>query len=173
VAIRGDLTKSVHLVKNVELSCPVESGSMSDSTYYRDHWLEVEPERVAAYEEMFAWRPQMEPLLAPAQLEPGLVVVDYGCGPGLLAMELARRVVPGGHVHAVDINAPFVRRTRERAAAQGVADRVTVHQIGEDRIPRARQRDQVICKKCSSTWTTRLGRSRASARRCGPAASRT
>ncbi len=120
---------------------------MSDSTYYRDHWLDVEPERVAAYEEMFAWRPQMEPLLAPAQLEPGLVVVDYGCGPGLLAMELARRVVPGGHVHAVDINAPFVRRTRERAAAQGVADRVTAHHIGEDRIPLAPASvDRVICK---------------------------
>ena len=70
---------------------------MDDSTYYRDHWVRVEPERVAAYEEMFRWRPQMEPLIAPAALEPGLVVVDYGCGPGGLAIELARRVGAGGH----------------------------------------------------------------------------
>ncbi len=121
--------------------------AMDEATYYRDHWLTVEPERVAAYEEMFAWRPQMEPLLLPAKLADGQVVVDYGCGPGLLAMELARRVAPTGRVHAVDINEPFVRRTRERAAEQGVADRVTVHHVREDRIPLAPASvDRVICK---------------------------
>jgi len=120
---------------------------MDDSTYYRDHWVRVEPERVAAYEEMFRWRPQMEPLIAPAALEPGLVVVDYGCGPGGLAIELARRVGAGGHVHAVDINAVFVERTRTAAVNEGVSDRVTVHQIDADRVPLPdRSVDRVICK---------------------------
>ena len=25
-------------------------------TYYRDHWVEVEPERLEVYEAMFQWR---------------------------------------------------------------------------------------------------------------------
>jgi ubiquinone/menaquinone biosynthesis C-methylase UbiE len=116
-------------------------------TYYRDHWLEVDPERIDAYEEMFEWRPQMAPLLAPADLRPGLVVVDYGCGPGMLTLELARRVIPGGHVHAVDINRTFVERARKRLAEAGLADLVTLHQIDEDRVPLDDSSvDRVVCK---------------------------
>jgi ubiquinone/menaquinone biosynthesis C-methylase UbiE len=122
-------------------------GTMDESTYYRDHWVRVEPERAAAYEEMFRWRPQMEPLIAPAALEPGLVVVDYGCGPGGLAIELARRVGERGHVHAVDINTVFVEQTRMAAVSEGIADRVTVHHIDADRVPLADQSaDRVLCK---------------------------
>jgi SAM-dependent methyltransferase len=119
---------------------------MSESSYYRDHWLTVEPERLAAYEELFRWRPQQEPLLAPAQLAPGQRVADYGCGPGHLAVELARRVGPGGHVHALDLNAEFVRRTRARAEAEGVADRLTVHPITSDGIPSLPALDRIVCK---------------------------
>jgi SAM-dependent methyltransferase len=120
---------------------------MAESTYYRDHWLTVEPERLDAYEELFRWRPQQEPLLAPARLAAGLVVADYGCGPGHLAMELARRVGPGGHVHALDLNDEFVRRTRARAEAEGLAGRVTVHRIASDGIPLPPGTlDRVVCK---------------------------
>ena len=120
---------------------------MSEATYYRDHWLTVEPERLDAYEEMFRWRPQLEPLLAPARLSPGLVVADYGCGPGHLAVELARRVGPSGRVHAFDLNPEFVRRTRERAAQEGVGKRVSVHQVTSDGIPLAPATlDRVVCK---------------------------
>ncbi|MEN8159449.1 MAG: methyltransferase domain-containing protein [Myxococcota bacterium] len=120
---------------------------MTDSTYYRDHWIEVEPERFAAYEEIFRWRPQMEPLLAPAHLAAGQVVADYGCGPGHLAVELARRVGSEGHVHAIDLNAEFVRRTRERADAEGVGERVTVHAIEKDGVPLPPATlDRIVCK---------------------------
>jgi SAM-dependent methyltransferase len=119
----------------------------AESSYYRDHWLEVEPERVAAYEEMFRWRPQMEPLLAGAELAPGQVVVDYGCGPGQLAVELARRVGEGGCVHGIELNPLFARRARERAAAEGLAERVVVHRIEKDCVPLPDDSvDRVICK---------------------------
>jgi ubiquinone/menaquinone biosynthesis C-methylase UbiE len=120
---------------------------MSEATYYRDHWLTVEPARLDAYEEMFRWRPQLEPLLAPARLEPGLTVIDYGCGPGHLAVELARRVGPGGRVLALDLNAEFRRRTAERAASEGVAERVTVLAVTDDVLLLGpASADRVICK---------------------------
>jgi SAM-dependent methyltransferase len=119
---------------------------MSERTYYRDHWITVEPERLAAYEELFRWRPQQEPLLAPARLAPGQRVADYGCGPGHLAVELARRVGPGGHVHALDLNEEFVQRTRARAAAEGMADRISVHRITSDGIPPLPPLDRIVCK---------------------------
>jgi len=119
----------------------------TSNTYYRDHWLTVEPERLEAYEEMFRWRPQMEPLLEPAALAPGQAVVDYGCGPGHLALELARRVGAGGRVHAVDINREFLERTERRASEAGVGDRLEVHRARQDRIPLPDASvDRVICK---------------------------
>lgn len=120
---------------------------MNPDTYYRDHWLDVDPEHIHDYEEMFRWRPSMEPLLAPAGIEPGHRVVDFGCGPGMLTIELARRVGPGGHVHAVDLNPDFVARTRHNAAREGVADRVTVHRATDDRLPLDDACvDRVVCK---------------------------
>jgi ubiquinone/menaquinone biosynthesis C-methylase UbiE len=120
---------------------------LNETTYYRDHWLEVETDRLDAYEEMFQWRPQMEPLIAPAELEPGQSVVDYGCGPGMLSLELARRVGEKGRVHAVDLNELFLARAREHAAKEGLDRRIAFHHIAEDRIPLGdRSVDRVICK---------------------------
>jgi ubiquinone/menaquinone biosynthesis C-methylase UbiE len=104
-------------------------------TYYRDHWLTIDPERFEAYDQMFRWRPEMDPLLAPADVASGQTVLDYGCGPGWMAIELARRVGPQGHVHAVDVNAAFLARAEEHAAAEGVRERVSFHRLTDDRIP--------------------------------------
>lgn len=120
---------------------------MSRESYYRDHWIEVEPERVESYDQMFRWRPEMAPLLAPAEIEAGQTVVDYGCGPGQLALELARRVGPSGLVHGVDINATFLERARKHAQDEGLSQRTEFHQVEEDRIPLPDGNvDRVICK---------------------------
>lgn len=120
---------------------------MEAETYYREHWLSVEPERVEAYEEMFRWRPQMAPLLEPAGITAGQVVVDYGCGPGMLSLELARRVGPEGHVHAVDINELFLRRAGEHAERERVRGRITFHRIEKDALPLPDVSvDRIVCK---------------------------
>lgn len=120
---------------------------MNPRTYYRDHWLEIEPERFAAYEEMFRWRPELEPLLAPLAPAPGQTVLDYGCGPGELALELARRVGPDGHVHAADINARFLARTRELAAEARGAAPVSTHLLRDEHVPLPDAcLDRAICK---------------------------
>ena len=116
-------------------------------TYHRDHWVEVSAERHAAYEAMFQWRQEMEPLLAGADLRPGQSVVDYGCGPGHLTVELAERVAPGGSVTGLDINAEFVARANERAAEKGLDARVSAKLLDGPVLPLDDASvDRVVCK---------------------------
>jgi len=116
-------------------------------SYYRDHWLHVEEERMARYEAMFQWRDGLEALIAPAGIAAGQVVADYGCGPGGLAVELARRVGPSGRVLAVDINRDFLARTRTLCDGQGLGDRVDTRLMEGDRIPvEDAAVDRVVCK---------------------------
>ena len=116
-------------------------------TYYQDHWVEVEPERLEAYERMFRWRDGMEPLLAPAEIAEGQSVVDYGCGPGHLSMEIARRVGPKGQVWALDINREFLARTRARAQEEALADRVRTELVQGEQLPVPDASvDRVVCK---------------------------
>lgn len=120
---------------------------MSYDTYYKDHWLKIEPERLDRYEEMFVWGPRGNNLLAPAEIALRQTVADYGCGPGYLSVELARRVGEAGHVHAFDINADFVGRTKGRVAAKGLSDRVTVTHVQGDTLPLANDSlDRLVIK---------------------------
>lgn len=120
---------------------------MNPETFYRDHWVDIEPERVEAYESLFEWRPQMAPLLDAAELAPGQRVVDFGCGPGGLAVELARRVAPDGHVDGVDLNRDLLARGVQRAERDGVAPCIDFHLSEDDRIPLDdRSVDRVVCK---------------------------
>lgn len=104
-------------------------------TYYKDHWVEIESDRLDRYEGQFAWGERGNKLLEPAGIEPGQTVADYGCGPGYVSLELAKRVGASGHVRAFDINADFVARTRDRLAANGLAERVTVTHLTGDMLP--------------------------------------
>lgn len=52
-------------------------------------------------------------------LEPGMKVLDMGCGPGRLSVPAAARVGPGGEVVGVDIQEAMLRRAREKAIAAG------------------------------------------------------
>lgn len=56
-------------------------------------------------------------LLALANPQSGQQVLEIGCGGGGLAVDLARRVQPGGTVHALDIAAPMLAKAQQRADA--------------------------------------------------------
>lgn len=55
------------------------------------------------------------------QLGPGDAALDVCCGTGDLALELAGRVAPGGHVVGCDFSEPMLDLAREKAAERGVA----------------------------------------------------
>lgn len=56
----------------------------------------------------------------------GLEVLEVGCGTGKLAGYLAKR---GAHVTATDISRNAIERTRERAEANQVTERITLRRI--------------------------------------------
>jgi ubiquinone/menaquinone biosynthesis C-methylase UbiE len=106
-------------------------------TLFMDHWINIDPERLARYETMYQWSTAAEVFYAPADIRTGQVVVDFGCGPGHTAIEFARRVGPTGHVLALDVNAEFIKRAQTRAEAAGFADRITAQLLTTERLPLA------------------------------------
>jgi ubiquinone/menaquinone biosynthesis C-methylase UbiE len=105
-------------------------------TYYKDHWVAIEPERFARYDAMFKLDDaRADKLLAPLALAPGQTALDLGCGPGYVAAQIARLVGPNGRVHALDVNADFVARARAVAAEAGVEKRVDVQHLTGERFP--------------------------------------
>jgi ubiquinone/menaquinone biosynthesis C-methylase UbiE len=110
---------------------------MVSGTPFMDHRVNIDLQRLARYETMYRWSAVAEELYAPANIRAGHVVADFGCGPGHAAIEFARRVGRAGHVHALDVNAEFIRRARQKAQAARLADRVTVHLLTGDDLPLA------------------------------------
>jgi demethylmenaquinone methyltransferase/2-methoxy-6-polyprenyl-1,4-benzoquinol methylase len=53
-----------------------------------------------------------------AELSPGDTALDVCCGTGDLALELAGRVAPGGHVVGCDFSEPMLDLAREKASAR-------------------------------------------------------
>jgi len=56
-----------------------------------------------------------------AALSPGDAALDVCCGTGDLALELGRRVLPGGHVVGSDFSEPMLDLAREKAGERGAA----------------------------------------------------
>lgn len=108
---------------------------MAESKPFLDHWLNIEPERMARYEKMYQWSGAAETFYARAAIGAGQVVADFGCGPGYTAIEFARRVGPSGHVHALDVNAEFIASARAKAITAGLADRITFHLLTDATMP--------------------------------------
>jgi len=105
-------------------------------TYHKDHWVEIEPDRLDRYNRLFELTDQQADIvLAPLGVETGETIIDFGCGPGYVAAQLARLAGPDGHVHAIDVNESFVAGARDVANASGHGDRVTVHHSSDERVP--------------------------------------
>lgn len=70
----------------------------------------------------FASAARAEALIQAAGLQPGMRVLDFGCGPGRLTIPAAVAVAPGGEVWAVDVQAAMLRRAEAKAAAANVSN---------------------------------------------------
>jgi ubiquinone/menaquinone biosynthesis C-methylase UbiE len=57
-------------------------------------------------------------ILSHLDLQPGMRVLDFGCGPGRLTIPAARQVGPSGSVTAFDIQEGMLARVREKAVLE-------------------------------------------------------
>lgn len=82
---------------------------------------------------------RLENLLDRLDLQPGMQVLDAGCGPGRLTVPIARRVGAAGHVTAVDIQAGMLSLAQARVAAAGVENVTFLHAgLGRGALQRSR-----------------------------------
>lgn len=55
-------------------------------------------------------------------LQPGMRVLDAGCGPGRLTIPIAQQIGPHGEVVAIDVQSGMLRRAQEKAHSAGVTN---------------------------------------------------
>src|SRR6516165_9035888 len=112
-----------------------EVSVLASEPFYKDHWINIDQHRLDRYDRMFQWDSASLALYEPADIRPGHIVADFGCGPGYTAIEIAKWIGPGGHVHALDINSEFVAQARKNANTAGVGDRITARQCDGSVLP--------------------------------------
>ena len=75
-------------------------------------------------------------VLSRLELSPGLIILDAGCGPGLLTIPIARAVGAQGSVLALDLQPGMIKRVQERATEAGLSNiRFLVAGLGDGRLP--------------------------------------
>ena len=90
----------------------------------------------------YANRSKLEVLLGPeiwAEVA-GREVLDFGCGPGIEAVAMAKR--GAAHVIGIDIRQKWLQEARVRAEAGGVADRCEFHTTWSKPV------DLIVCVDC-------------------------
>jgi ubiquinone/menaquinone biosynthesis C-methylase UbiE len=73
-------------------------------------------------ENPFAKNYNASSIIQQLDLEPGMRVLDAGCGPGRVTIPLAKALYPQGEVVAIDIQPRMLTRAREKAKAAGLAN---------------------------------------------------
>ena len=78
------------------------------------------------------------------QLKPGMNVADIGAATGYFARRMAKKVMPGGYVAAVDLEEGFVPYLRKRAYQEGVFNVFPVKGLPDDPLLPAESIDLIL-----------------------------
>ncbi|SDS55522.1 methyltransferase domain-containing protein [Agrococcus carbonis] len=75
-------------------------------------------------------------------VEPGMRILDVGCGPGSITIDLARRVGDAGLVVGIDASAEVVETARAAAAEAGIVN--AVFEVGDAYDPTPAERYDIV-----------------------------
>lgn len=73
------------------------------------------------------WFQNPRKILAP-YLQEGMVVLDFGCGPGFFALDMAKMVGPSGRIIACDLQEGMLRKLLEKIQGTQFQKRIQFHQ---------------------------------------------
>jgi ubiquinone/menaquinone biosynthesis C-methylase UbiE len=77
-------------------------------------------------------------IIALLDLQPGMKVLDAGCGPGRLSIPAARAIAPQGELTALDLQPEMLARVQEKAQAAGLTNlRYLQAGLGEGKLEKA------------------------------------
>jgi SAM-dependent methyltransferase len=74
-------------------------------------------------------------LLDAVRVRPGKIILEVGCGSGVVLRELARRTVGANPIIGIDINAYLRREVMRLAAREGLADRIIFQEGRAEGLP--------------------------------------
>jgi hypothetical protein len=74
-------------------------------------------------------------LLDAVRVRPGKIILEVGCGSGVVLRELARRTVGANPIIGIDINAYLRREAMRLAAREGLADRIIFQEGRAEALP--------------------------------------
>ena len=93
-------------------------------------------QRIASHDR-FGSRDLNEWIFAELNVEPGMSVLDLGCGTGKQTLPLAELVGPRGSVVAVDVSGESLQALHTTAAARGIGERIATVECSLDALPAA------------------------------------
>jgi len=79
------------------------------------------------------WLQNPKRILGP-YIKEGMTVADFGCGPGLFSIEMARMVGADGRVFACDMQDGMLERLRAKIRKTDLAKRIILHKCEQDNI---------------------------------------
>src|SRR5512132_544702 len=126
---------------------PVQRGIAMHEAGIRQQWEGAAPGWARWEATVAAWmEPATEAMLALADVDTGVRVLDLACGAGSQTLDAARRVGVQGSVVASDISDTMLDHVRRNARAAGLTNVTTLAGAAEDLDVAAESFDAVICR---------------------------
>jgi ubiquinone/menaquinone biosynthesis C-methylase UbiE len=115
------MTRRTWLVSSIVMCALVAGvGARQLASRPAPDWIQrlERPERIAGL--------KIDYIISSLDLKPGQVVADLGAGPGVISIPMAKAVMPGGKVYAVDIDKVFIDHIKMRSGEQHITNVVPV-----------------------------------------------
>lgn len=77
-------------------------------------------------------------------IQPGMKVLDIGCGPGFFTLPMAQMVGPLGTVIAIDVQKEMLDLVEQKSKQLGLVDRIWFHQCKPDSLDLQEQVDFIL-----------------------------